>query len=61
MKMVSSKNAPQTDDAEFRFVALLYYAVLIAGFVVGLYGLISLLSLATTEVERNAHVLGSLL
>jgi hypothetical protein len=59
--MVSSDNAAQTDDAQFRFGALLYYAVLIAGFVVGLYGLISLLSLATGEVERSARILGILI
>jgi hypothetical protein len=35
--------------------------VLLAGFVVGLYGLISLLALASREVERNAHILSSLL
>jgi len=59
--MTGTESSPQTDDAQFRFVALIYYAVLIAGFVVGLYGLISLLSLATGEVERNAHILGRLL
>lgn len=59
--MTGTENPAQTDDAQFRFAALIYYAVLIAGFVVGLYGLISLLSLATGEVERSAHILGSLL
>ena len=59
--MTGSKVSDQTDDAQFRFAALIYYAVLIAGFIVGLYGLISLLSLATDEVERSAHILGSLL
>lgn len=58
--MVSSAKA-RTDDARFKLVVLLYYAVLIGGFVVGLYGLISLLSLATGEVERNAHIFGTLL
>ena len=59
--MTGTENSTQTNDAQFRFAALIYYAVLIAGFVVGLYGLISLLWLATGEVERSAHVLGALL
>ncbi|HYV03503.1 MAG TPA: hypothetical protein VFB82_02895 [Blastocatellia bacterium] len=59
--MTGTKIPEQTDDAQLRFAALIYYAVLIAGFVVGLYGLISLLSLATHEVERSAHLLGLLL
>ena len=56
-----SKNASHSSDARFRFAAVIYTAVLLAGFVVGLYGLISLLSLASREVERNAHILSSLL
>lgn len=59
--MTGTNSSEQTDDAQLRFAALIYYAVLIAGFVVGLYGLISLLSLATGEVERSAHLLNSLL
>jgi hypothetical protein len=46
---------------EFKLVVVLYYAVTLVGFVIGLYGLISLLTLATSEIERNAHILGSLL
>ena len=56
-----SKNASSSNDARFRFAAVIYCAVLLAGFAVGLYGLISLLSLASREVERNAHILSSLL
>jgi hypothetical protein len=48
-------------EKEFKLVVVVYYAVTLAGLVIGLYGLISLLSLATSEVERNAHVLGALL
>lgn len=59
--MTGTDNLAQPDDAQFRFAALVYYAILIAGFVIGLYGLISLLSLATGEVERNAHLLSTLL
>lgn len=55
-----SKNASHSSDAQFRFVAAIYSAVLLAGFVVGVYGLISLLSLASREVERSAQVLSSL-
>jgi hypothetical protein len=53
-----SENASHSNDTQFRLAAVIYYAVLLAGFVVGLYGLISLLSLASSEVERNAHILG---
>ncbi len=56
-----SKNASLSNDGQFRFAVVIYCAVLLAGFVVGLYGLISLLSLASREVERNAHILSSLL
>ena len=42
------------------FVALFYYAVLLAGFVVGLYGFFSLLWMAGSLVERNSHIAGSL-
>ncbi|HTG15218.1 MAG TPA: hypothetical protein VK747_08105 [Blastocatellia bacterium] len=49
------------NEKKFKLVVVLYYAVTLVGFVIGLYGLISLLSLATSEVERNAHILGALL
>jgi hypothetical protein len=48
-------------EKEFKLVVVVYYAVTLVGLVIGLYGLISLLSLATSEVERNAHILGALL
>ena len=54
------ENSSQSNDAQLGFTAVIYYALLLAGFIVGLYGLISLLSLASTEVERDAHVLGML-
>jgi hypothetical protein len=50
-----------SNEKEFKLVVVLYYAVTLVGLVIGLYGLISLLSLATSEVERNAHILGALL
>jgi hypothetical protein len=48
-------------EKEFKLVVVVYYAVTLVGLVIGLYGLISLLSLATSEVERNAHIVGALL
>ena len=48
-------------EKEFKLVVVVYYAVTLVGLVIGLYGLISLLSLATSEIESNAHILGALL
>ena len=56
-----SQNGSLSNDGQFRFAVVIYCAVLFAGFVFGLYGLISLLSLASREVERNAHILSTLL
>jgi hypothetical protein len=50
-----------SNEKKFKLVVVVYYAVTLVGLVIGLYGLISLLSLATSEVERNAHILGALL
>jgi hypothetical protein len=58
---MNSLDNPHTNEKEFKLVVVVYYAVTLVGLVIGLYGLISLLSLATSEVERNAHILGTLL
>ena len=58
---MNSLDNTHPNEKEFKLVVVLYYAVTLVGFVIGLYGLISLLSLATSEVERNAHILGALL
>jgi hypothetical protein len=42
------------------FAALFYSAVLLVGFVIGLYGFFSLLWMAGSLVERNSHIAGSL-
>ena len=42
------------------FIAIFYYALLLAGFAVGLYGFFSLLWMAGSLVERNNHIAGPL-
>ena len=48
------------EERALGFVALFYYAVLLAGFVIGLYGFFSLLWMAGSLVERNSNIAGSL-
>ncbi len=50
-----------TEDRSLGFAAFVYCAVMLVAFVIGLYGLFSLLSLAATAVGQNAQVIGSLL
>lgn len=55
---------PENSLLEERYLSLaaaVYYAVMFAGVVIGLYGLFSLLWLATSAVERVSPVTGSLL
>jgi hypothetical protein len=58
---MNSLDNTQSNEKKFKLVVVVYYAVTVVGLVIGLYGLISLLSLATSEVERNAHIVGALL
>ena len=58
---MNSLHNTHPNEKEFSLVVVVYYAVTLVSLVIGLYGLISLLSLATNEVERNAHILGALL
>jgi hypothetical protein len=58
---MNSLDNTHSNEKKFNLVVVVYYAVTVVGLVIGLYGLISLLSLATSEVERNAHILGALL
>lgn len=49
-----------SEDAKLRFAATAYYAVMLAAFVVGLYGFFSLIWLASAEVQRSVQIVGSL-
>ena len=40
------------EQRKLRFVAAAYHAVMLAAFVIGLYGLFSLLSLASVELHH---------
>lgn len=45
------------EDTKLRFAVLAYYAVMLAAFVVGLYGLLSLFSLASAEIQHSVHIM----
>lgn len=49
-----------SEERVLGFAALFYSAVLLIGFVIGLYGFFSLLWMAGSLVERNSHIAGSL-
>ena len=48
------------EDNTLRFVALAYHTVMLGVLVIGLYGLVSLLSLASAQLQNDLHILGSL-
>lgn len=48
------------EERSLLLTAVIYYMVMLAGLVIGLYGLISLFSMATSQVLRS-HGPGSLL
>lgn len=48
------------DDSRLRLVAVAYYVVTFAAFAIGLYGVFSLLSLASEEFQQSVHLLSSL-
>jgi hypothetical protein len=49
------------EDARLRFATVTYYAVMMAAFVIGMYGLFSLFWLASSEIQHNARIVGFLL
>jgi hypothetical protein len=50
----------QTEGVVLGLTAAVYYTVMLAAFVIGLYGLFSLFWLATSAVGRNAQIPGAL-
>ena len=50
-----------TEDRSLGLTTLVYCAVMLVAFVIGLYGLFSLLWIAADSVGRNVQVIGSLL
>jgi len=52
-------NSDQTsfEDRRLRIAVIVYYAVILAVFTVGLYGLFSLFFLASAEVQHNVQLL----
>jgi hypothetical protein len=60
---IGDKKMENLEDIYFekRSLALatfVYYIVMIAAFIIGLYGLLSLISLAATAINGNAQVIG---
>ena len=53
--METSENS-YPEPHRLRFVAVAYHAVMLAAFVIGLYGLFSLFSLASAELQHNVHI-----
>lgn len=45
------------EESALGFTAVIYYAVLLVAFVIGMYGLFNLIWLAGSAVEQNAYVL----
>jgi len=58
---MNSSDGECREDARLRFVTVTYYAVMLAAFVIGLYGLFSLFWLASSEIQHNARIVGFLL
>jgi hypothetical protein len=66
-----SANAKETDmentqelyeeNRSLAWTVLIYYAVILIAFVIGLYGLFSLIWLAGDSLAQNVQVLGTLL
>jgi hypothetical protein len=40
-----------------RFVAVVYHVVMLAAFAIGMYGLLSLFSLASAELQHSVHII----
>jgi hypothetical protein len=57
---MDKRNESSAEARALGFVAIFYYAVLLAGFAIGLYGFFSLLWMAGSLVERNTHIAGPL-
>jgi positive regulator of sigma E activity len=62
MEVTQMEHVEQTpfEERSLLFTAVIYYMLMLAGLVVGLYGLFSLFSLATSQVLRS-QATGSIL
>jgi hypothetical protein len=49
-----------TEERHLGFTVLIYYAVVLGAFVIGMYGLFNLVWLAGTAVEQHARTLSGL-
>ena len=49
----------RSEELNLRFAAVVYHTVMLVAFVIGLYGLISMFSLASAEIRHSVHIIGS--
>jgi len=54
---MEKSNDTYLERPTMRFAAVAY-AVMLVSFVIGLYGLFSLISLASKELQQSVHILG---
>lgn len=54
---MDSSDQTSFEDRRLRFAVIVYYAVMLAVFTVGLYGLFSLFFLASAEIQHNVQLL----
>lgn len=47
------------ENRALRFTTIIYYAVMLAAFVIGLYGFLSLLWMATSALDRTPQLLSA--
>lgn len=45
------------EDSRLRVAVIIYYAVMLAVFTVGLFGLFSLFFIASAEIQHSVHLL----
>ena len=55
--MMENLEHSYADDTKLRLRVFAYYAVMLGAFIVGLYGLISLVSLASAEIQHSVHIM----
>jgi hypothetical protein len=58
--MMENSEDTRSEELSLRFAAFVYHGVMLAAFVIGLYGLFSLFSLAGAEIQHSVNTIGSL-
>ena len=58
--MMENSEDTRSEQLTLLLAAVAYHAVMLAAFVIGLYGLFSLFSLASAEIQQSVLIVGSL-